>query len=401
MFSAGSSPEVVALHLRLRLSKRSTADWGLVMVGFAHRLGGRAGRTVIAVTVIGLGALALSLGVSAAASTSVPSNVPYTLGGPLPAATSSPSVDAGAPYTPAVLSLIAQLEPSNPPTRGRAGERDAAAARRAERPPATTSARSARRPGTTPSIAPICWTDAQGVLNTSGPNARGSTGPMTLMGLGSTFDRALGNAWGQTEGTESRAFMVTGLFGPQTDLDRLPNWGRNLTTTGEDPYLSHQLVAAQINGMQGAGAMSEMKHFAVYNGQNQNAQHRHPGPGAARELPDAVRGRVRRRPGRGDDVLVPDLARHLDAPAGRRSRRSARQPSPFARPGQNPQTWPLNESHFSCEQPLSLNYVLRDLWGSQAFVGSDYPATHSTSGILQGEDQEMPTQNGFFSANRR
>ena len=64
--------------------------------------------------------------------------------------------------------------------------------------------------------------------------------------------------------------MVTGLFGPQTDLDRLPNWGRNLTTTGEDPYLSGEMVAAQINGMQGAGAMSEMKHFAVYNGQNQN-----------------------------------------------------------------------------------------------------------------------------------
>jgi beta-glucosidase len=64
--------------------------------------------------------------------------------------------------------------------------------------------------------------------------------------------------------------MVTGMFGPQTDLDRLPNWGRNLTTTGEDPYLSHQMVAAQINGMQGVGAMSEMKHFVVYNGQNQN-----------------------------------------------------------------------------------------------------------------------------------
>ncbi len=38
--------------------------------------------------------------------------------------------------------------------------------------------------------------------------------------------------------------MVTGLFGPQTDIDRLPNWGRNLTTTGEDPYLSGQMVAA-------------------------------------------------------------------------------------------------------------------------------------------------------------
>ena len=75
--------------------------------------------------------------------------------------------------------------------------------------------------------------------------------------------------------------------------------------------------------------------------------------------------------------------------------------SPFAKPGENPQTWPLNESHFSCEQPLSLTYVLRDTWGSQAFVGSDYPATHSTSAILQGEDQEMPTQNGFFARRTR
>ena len=65
--------------------------------------------------------------------------------------------------------------------------------------------------------------------------------------------------------------MVTGLFGPQTDLDRIPNWGRNLTTNGEDPYLSGEMVAAQIHGFQGVGAMSEMKHYAVYNGQNQNA----------------------------------------------------------------------------------------------------------------------------------
>ena len=71
--------------------------------------------------------------------------------------------------------------------------------------------------------------------------------------------------------------------------------------------------------------------------------------------------------------------------------------SPYATAGQNPPTWPLNESHFSCEQPLTLTYALRDLWGSKAMVGSDYPATHSTSAIFQGEDQEQPTTNGYFS----
>ena len=253
---------------------------------------------------------------------------------------------------------------------------------------------------TTPSISYICWTDAQGVLNTSGPNARGSTAPMTLMGLGATFDRSLGNAWGQTEGAESRAFMVTGMFGPQTDLDRLPNWGRNLTTTGEDPYLSHELVASQINGMQGVGAMSEMKHFVVYNGQNQNAN---------TDIQDQGLHELYLTPYEGGFVdgraaatmcsyqIWRDTSTNLPLASTISSLSTTSPLSPFAKPGENPQTWPLNESHFSCEHPLALTYVLHDMWGSQAFVGSDYPATHSTSGILQGEDQEMPTQNGFFA----
>ena len=90
---------------------------------------------------------------------------------------------------------------------------------------------------------PMCWTDAQGVNTFSGPNAEKTTGPTTLMNLASSFDANLANVWGQTEGTEGRELMVTGLFGPQTDIDRLPNWGRNLTTTGEDPFLSGQMVA--------------------------------------------------------------------------------------------------------------------------------------------------------------
>ena len=344
-----------------------------------------------------LAALSLGLGISAAASPrAVPSNIPYSLNAPLPSAKASPTVDAAAPYTPAVLSLIAQLEPSNPPTRAQLTNADALLHDGTNSTCHNVGPVSAPT-GTTPSIAPPCWTDAQGVLNTSGNNARGSTGPTTLMSLGATFDRSLGNAWGQLEGTESREFMVTGMFGPQTDLDRLPNWSRNLTTTGEDPLLSNQLVAAQINGMQGTGAMSEMKHFVVYNGQNQNLN---------TDITDQGLHELYLTPYEGGFVngraaatmcsyqIWRDTSTSLPGPIS-----SLTQPSPFADAGQAPLTWPLNESHFSCEQPLSLNYVLRDMWGSKALVGSDYPATHSTSGIVQGEDQEMPTQTGYFSAN--
>ena len=167
------------------------------------------------------------------------------------------------------MNLIAQLEPSNPPT-----EAELANASILFHGGTNTTCNNvgptAAPTGTSPSIMPPCWTDAQGVNTFSGPNAEATTGPTTLMNLASSFDNQLANVWGQTEGTEARELMVTGLFGPQTDIDRLPNWGRNLTTTGEDPYLSGQMVAAQINGIQGAGLMSEMKHFAVYNGQNQS-----------------------------------------------------------------------------------------------------------------------------------
>ena len=191
--------------------------------------------------------------------------------------------------------------------------------------------------------------------------------------------------------------MMTGLFGPQTDLNRLPNWGRGHQTGGEDPFLSGALVAAQINGIQAKGFMSEMKHFLMYNGQNQNTNSDVQDQ-AAHELyfTPYEHGFVDGRAAATmcsyqiwrDTSTNPLLADPIS------SLTSARARSRVA--GENPQTWPLNESHFSCEQPLSLTYVLRGMWGSAAMVGTDYPAQHSTSGIFQGMEQEMPTTNGFM-----
>jgi beta-glucosidase len=326
-----------------------------------------------------------------------PSDVPYALPVQLPTAASSPSVAADAPYTPLVLNLIAQLEPDNPPTEAELANASIIF-HGGTNGTCNNVGPTAAPQGTTPSIMPPCWTDAQGVNTFSGPNAEKTTGPTTLISLGSTFDRGLANVWGQTESHESRELMVNGLFGPQTDIDRLPNWGRNLTTTGEDPYLSGQSVAAQINGIQGAGTLSEMKHFAVYNGQNQNTN---------TQISDQALHQVYLTPyeagfvnGRAAATMCSyqiwqDTSASL--PSSVSALNSTSELSPYATAGQNPRTWPLNESHFSCEQPLTLTYALQDLWGSKAMVGSDYPATHSTSAIFQGEDQEQPTTNGFFS----
>ncbi len=374
-----------------------------------HKVRRRVTRAVLVVGAAGACAvsIAASTGTPAAADTSAftPYTVPVT-NALLPAQGTSPSIDPAAPYTPVVVSLIAQLEGGNPNGTG------ASAPTVAELADAGTLLHDGSNPschnvgpvagptsptpdGVTlnPSVLPICWTDAQGVNVTSGPNVRNTTGPMDLMGLGSTFDRQVGNWWGQTEGVESRSLMVTGLFGPQTDLDRLPNWGRNLTTTGEDPFLSYNMVAAQINGMQSVGAWSEMKHFAVYNGQSQNTN---------TLITDQPLHELYFTPYEGGFLAGKAAATMCSYQIWQDTNGPTNTVNTLA-PGASPygagtQTWPLNESHFSCEQPLSLTYTLRDLWGFVGLVGSDYPATHSTSGIMQGEDQEMPTATGFFSA---
>ena len=342
--------------------------------------------------------------VSAAASTpanwvkpTTPADVPYALPVKLPSTTSSPTVASDAPYTPAVLNLIAQLEPSTPPT-----EAELSNASILFHGGTNTTCNNvgptAAPTGTTPSIMPPCWTDAQGVNTFSGPNAEATTGPTTLMSLASSFDTELGNVWGQAEGTEARELMVTGLFGPQTDIDRLPNWGRNLTTTGEDPTLSGSMVAAQINGIQGTGTLSEMKHFAVYNGQNQSTN---------TDISDQALHQIYLTPyesGFVDAQAAATMCSYQEwqdtsttLPSTVSSLSSTEPVSPYATAGQNPQTWPLGQADYSCEQPLTLTYALRDLWGSVAMVGSDYPATHSANAIFQGEDQEQPTANGYFS----
>ena len=344
----------------------------------------------------------LVLGVAAAGAARADA-VPYRLPVALPPADqTSPPVDPRAPYTPVVRDLIRQLEPSNPPTRAELANAakllhgaGAGFGPSAAFPPSCHNVGPVAAPtGTKPSIMGLCWSDAQGVLNTFGPQTRGTTAPMTLMGLAASFDPALGNVWGQTEGSEARAFMVTGIFGPQTDLARQPNWIRNLTATGEDPYLSQQMVAAQIRGMQGVGAMSQMKHFAVYNGQNQNANTDVQDQALHQNYLTPYEGGFvegRAAAGMCSYQMFRDTSTHLPGPVS-----SLTQPSPF-QTGPVPPTWPLSESHFACEQPLLLNYILRGMWHSKAMIGSDYPAIHSTSAILQGADQEMPPLNGFFS----
>jgi beta-glucosidase len=348
-------------------------------------------RLVPAFTVVG----ACLLSVAMFAQTDVPTDkpTPYSLPVVLPGERTSPPEVSAAPYTPTVISLIKQLEPHSPPTlselktasRLLSTQGGTYAHPEGSNPTCHNLANVNVNVATTPRIMPLCFSDGLGINVDSGPNIGKTTGLPSMLVLASSFDRQLANAMGQVEGREGRSLMVTGLLGPQADTDVFLNWGRGHHTPGEDPFLNGDISAAQINGIQGQGLMSQVKHFAVYYGAG----------GAFTDIQDQAFHEILLTPyelalkAGGASSVMCSYERFRDAsPYLDKAIDSLAQPSPFA--GGSSKTWPLNESHYACENPLLLTYVLRDLWKSNAFLASDYGGVHSSVGFLQGDDREDP-----------
>ena len=86
--------------------------------------------------------------------------------------------------------------------------------------------------------------------------------------LASTWNVALAEKTGAGIGSEARSVGVDLLLCPVLDVAREPRWGRVEEDFGEDPYLTGELAAAYVHGMQGDSldtdhtVASEPKHFA-------------------------------------------------------------------------------------------------------------------------------------------
>jgi beta-glucosidase len=321
-------------------------------------------------------------------------SVPYSFPVVLPPSKISPPEDPAAPYTPLVVKLIRQLEPHDAPTLQELVNASALlstqggtyASPRGENPTCHNLANVAVKTVTTPRIMPLCFSDGLGLNVVSGPNVGKTTGLPSMLMLASSFDRELANAMGQVEGREGRNLMVTGLLGPQADTDVFLNWGRGHHTPGEDPFLNGELSAAQINGIQGQGLMAQVKHFAAYYGAG----------GKFTDFQDQALHEMILTPYElalkdgGASSIMCSYQKFRDASQFLpKEDDTLIQPSPY--PGSSMKTWPLNEVHFACENPLLVNYVLRRLWRSNVFVATDYGAAHSTQGFLQGDDREDPS----------
>ncbi|ORT60933.1 glycoside hydrolase family 3 N-terminal domain-containing protein [Streptomyces sp. CB03238] len=186
--------------------------------------------------------------------------------------------------------------------------------------------------------------------------------------LASAFDPALAHEYGRVIGHEGRALGQDVLLSPMVNLIRTPYAGRNFETFGEDPLLAADLVAQEIRGIQDEGLIATVKHFALNNQEKDRT---------------TVDVRI------GEQALHETELRGFEAAVA-------------AGTGAVMGAYNKVDGVHACENRALLTGVLREMWGFDGWVMSDWDATHSTvPSLTAGLDMEMPAGRWFGDALQR
>lgn len=94
--------------------------------------------------------------------------------------------------------------------------------------------------------------------------AWGATAYPVPLSWGATFDPELIEQVGSRIGDDMRRVGVHQGLAPVLDVVRDARWGRVEETIGEDPYLVSTVATAYVKGIEQAGVVATLKHFAGY-----------------------------------------------------------------------------------------------------------------------------------------
>jgi beta-glucosidase len=102
-------------------------------------------------------------------------------------------------------------------------------------------------------------------IHSLGAESLPATAFPTASALASTWDVDLVRELGEALGEEAIALNVDVLLGPGANMKRTPLCGRNFEYFSEDPFLAGELAASLINGIQSKGVGTSLKHYAANN----------------------------------------------------------------------------------------------------------------------------------------
>ncbi|GAA1928319.1 glycoside hydrolase family 3 C-terminal domain-containing protein [Microbacterium aoyamense] len=187
-----------------------------------------------------------------------------------------------------------------------------------------------------------------------------------LAGLGQSWDPELIHRVGEALGDECQAENVHVLLGPGINIKRSPLGGRNFEYLSEDPHVSGVLGAAWVSGVQSRGVGTSLKHYALNNQEHDRMR---------------ATSDVDPRPLR--EVYL------------RGFRRVVSEADP----------WTIMCSYNRVngvqvsEDPFLLTQVLRDEWGYEGVVVSDWGAVRDrVASVAAGLDLTMPYDGGTGDA---
>ena len=176
--------------------------------------------------------------------------------------------------------------------------------------------------------------------------------------LASTWDVDLVQKVGEALGEECIALKVDVILGPGANMKRSPLGGRNFEYFSEDPYLAGEMAASYINGVQSKGVGTSLKHYTVNNQEFERFS--------------------------------------ISAEVDERTLREIYLPA-FEKAVKQAQPWTVMCAYnkvngiFASEHDLLLNRILKDEWGFEGLVVSDWGAVRDRVAALKGGlDWEMP-----------
>jgi beta-glucosidase len=177
-----------------------------------------------------------------------------------------------------------------------------------------------------------------------------------------SFDVDLVQSTGETLGQECQAEDLSVLLGPASNIKRSPLCGRNFEYYSEDPYLTGKLSAAHIRGVQKWDVGTSMKHFACNNQEYKRMS-------CSSEVDERTLREIYLT---GFEIAVKE-----------------------SQPKTIMCSYNKVNGTFASENKKLLTDILRDEWGFEGYVVTDWGAVADrVEGIRAGLDLEMPGSNG-------